>query len=85
MLQEEQAELLGAISGEGPDMGLSYVGMEPPQSHNHMTSAELDPARTSSTDQLSHLGAALRLTVASCLCIAKGGAYIMLSFPGILL
>ena len=42
LLQEEQAELLGAISGEGPDMGLSYVGMEPPQSHNHMASAELD-------------------------------------------
>ena len=42
MLQEEQAELLGAIAGEGPDMGLSYVGMEPTQSHTHMASAELD-------------------------------------------
>lgn len=42
MLQEEQDELLGAIAGEDPDMGLSYVGMEPTQSHNHMASAELD-------------------------------------------
>lgn len=41
-LQEEQAELLGAISGEGADLGLNYVGMEPSNAHNHLTAAELD-------------------------------------------
>lgn len=40
--QEEQAELLGAISGEGPDVGLAYAGLEPPPPHTHLTSAELD-------------------------------------------
>jgi hypothetical protein len=40
--QEEQAELLGAISSEGPDVGLAYVGLEPPPPHTHLTSAELD-------------------------------------------
>ena len=41
-LQEEQAELLGAISGQEADMSLSYVGLEPHSSHNHLSAAELD-------------------------------------------
>jgi hypothetical protein len=40
--QEEQADLLGAVSGEGPDAVLAYVGLEPAPPHSHLTSAELD-------------------------------------------